>query len=113
MKLSLPLFFILFTVQLSAQTKEFTYEYQFISDSTDLKDISKEIMILNVGKERSYYYSLDKYISDSTINAESKKGLMVMPLPYKISEMDIKDLNNKKILLKLKLVIPNTMLSKM
>lgn len=97
MKLSLHLFFIFFTVPLSAQNKQFTYEYQFISDSTNQKDISKEIMILNVGKERSHYYSLDKYISDSTINAESKKGLMVMPLPYKISEMDIKDLNNKKI----------------
>ncbi|WP_175622387.1 GLPGLI family protein [Chryseobacterium schmidteae] len=97
MKLSLHLFFIFFIVQLAAQNKEFTYEYQFISDSTNQKDISKEIMILNVGKEKSHYYSLDKYISDSTINAESKKGLMVMPLPYKISEIDIKDLNNKKI----------------
>lgn len=97
MKLSLHLFFIFFTIQLSAQNKQFTYEYQFISDSTNQKDISKEIMILNVGKDKSHYYSLDKYISDSTINAESKKGLMVMPLPYKISEMDIKDLNNKKI----------------
>lgn len=97
MKLSLQLFFIFFIIQLSAQNKQFTYEYQFISDSTNQKDISKEIMILNVGKEKSYYYSLDKYISDSTINAESKKGLMVMPLPYKISEMNIKDLNNKKV----------------
>ena len=97
MKLYFNFLFILCFALFSAQNKQFTYEYQFISDSTNKKDISKEIMILNVGKEKSYYYSLDKYISDSTINAESKKGLMVMPLPYKISEMDIKDLNNKKI----------------
>ena len=97
MKSFLNLFFILLICQISAQNKEFTYEYQYVSDSTNKKDISKEIMILNVGKEKSYYYSLDKYISDSTINAESKKGLMVMPLPYKITEMDIKDLTHKKV----------------
>lgn len=97
MKLYLSLLFLFCFVLFSAQSKQFTYEYQFISDSTDQKNISKEIMILNVGKEKSYYYSLDKYISDSTINAESKKGMMVMPLLYTISEIDIKDLTNKKV----------------
>ena len=97
MKLYLNFLFI-FCFGLSlAQNKEFTYEYQFISDSTNRKDVSTEIMILNIDKEKSHYYSFDKYISDSTIIAETKKNVMVMPLPYKIVEMDIKDLKNKKI----------------
>lgn len=97
MKIHFSLIFSLLVGLFFGQNQEFTYEYQYVSDSTNKNDISKEIMILNVGKEKSYYYSLDKYISDSTINEESKKGLMVMPLLYKISEMDIKDLKNKKI----------------
>lgn len=112
MKLYLNFLFI-FCFGLSlAQNKEFTYEYQFISDSTNRKDVSTEIMILNIDKEKSHYYSFDKYISDSTIIAETKKNVMVMPLPYKIVEMDIKDLKNKKILLRQKLVMPNTLLIK-
>jgi len=74
MKLYLNFLFI-FCFGLSlAQNKEFTYEYQFISDSTNRKDVSTEIMILNIDKEKSHYYSFDKYISDSTIIAETKKN---------------------------------------
>lgn len=97
MKLYLSLLCILCFALFSAQNKEFTYEYQFISDSADRGNISTEIMILNVDQDKSYYYSLKKYISDSTINAESKKGLMVMPLLYNIAEIDIKDLKNNKV----------------
>lgn len=97
MKLYLSLLFIFCFALFSAQHKEFTYEYQFISDSADRGNISTEIMILNVDQDKSYYYSLKKYISDSTINAESKKGLMGMPLLYNIAEIDIKDLKNNKV----------------
>lgn len=97
MKLYLSLLYILCFALFSAQNKEFTYEYQFISDSANRGNISTEIMILNVDQDKSYYYSLKKYISDSTINAESKKGLMVMPLLYSIAEIDIKDLKNNKV----------------
>ena len=97
MKLYLSLLCILCFALFSAQNKEFTYEYQFISDSANRGNISTEIMILNVDQDKSYYYSLKKYISDSTINAESKKGLMVMPILYNIAEIDIKDLKNNKV----------------
>ncbi|WP_265429172.1 GLPGLI family protein [Chryseobacterium sp. YIM B08800] len=79
MKLYLNILFILCSVLLSAQNKEFIYEYQFIPDSTNQKSINTEIMILNIGNKKSHYYSLDKYISDSTLIADSKKGLMTMP----------------------------------
>ncbi|MCW3170379.1 GLPGLI family protein [Chryseobacterium sp. 09-1422] len=97
MKLYLSLLCILCFALFCAQNKEFTYEYQFISDSADRGNISTEIMILNFDQDKSYYYSLKKYISDSTINAESKKGLMVMPILYNIAEIDIKDLKNNKV----------------
>ncbi|MGD1319308.1 GLPGLI family protein [Chryseobacterium sp. 2R14A] len=97
MKSSLNLFFIFLISLISAQNKEFTYEYQFVSDSTNRKNPSTEIMILNVGTEKSYYYSLDKYVSDSTINQEMKKGLFAMPRPFNINEIISKDLKSKEI----------------
>ncbi|MBD8084192.1 GLPGLI family protein [Chryseobacterium caseinilyticum] len=97
MKLYLNFVALLYITFVSAQNKEFTYEYRFISDSTNQKEVSREIMILNVGNEKSYYYSLDKLISDSTINEESKKNMMVMPLQYRIGEMVIKDLKNNTV----------------
>lgn len=97
MKLHVSLFFIFCLALFSAQNKKFIYEYQYISDSTNRENISREIMILNVNKEKSFYYSLNRFISDSTIIEESKKGLMVMPLLYNIPEIDMKDLGNKKV----------------
>lgn len=97
MKSFLNLFSIFLISLISAQNKEFTYEYQFISDSTNRKNLSTEIMILNVGTEKSYYYSLDKYVSDSTMNQEMKKGLFAMPKLYNISEIVFKDLKNRTI----------------
>lgn len=97
MKLHISLLFIFCLALFSAQNKKFTYEYQYISDSTNRENISREIMILNVNKEKSYYYSLNRFISDSTMIEESKKGVMVMPLLYNIAEIDMKDLGNKKV----------------
>lgn len=97
MKTSLNTLFFFCIALFSAQNKQFTYEYQFISDSANRKNISTEIMILNVDKEKSYYYSLDKYISDSTMVSATKKGLFTMPPPFNINEIDIKDVKNKKV----------------
>lgn len=98
MKIHFSLIFSLFVTLFFAQNQEFTYEYQYVSDSTNTKDISKEIMILNVGKEKSSYYSYEKYISDSTLIADSKKGLMTMPPNKKmIDEVIYKVPSSKKI----------------
>ncbi|WP_313101336.1 GLPGLI family protein [Epilithonimonas sp.] len=61
------------------QNKQFLYEYKFISDSTNKADIKTEIMILNVQKDRSEYYSSVRYASDSAQAADYKRGINSMP----------------------------------
>lgn len=62
-----------------AQNKLFLYEYKFISDSTNKQDLKEELMVLNIQKDRSEFYSSERYASDSTQLAESKKGNMAKP----------------------------------
>ncbi|MDP9955077.1 GLPGLI family protein [Epilithonimonas hungarica] len=61
------------------QNKQFLYEYKFIPDSTKKADVKSEIMILNVLKDRSEYYSSIRYASDSAQAADFKKGIVSMP----------------------------------
>ncbi|MCQ4034549.1 GLPGLI family protein [Kaistella montana] len=62
-----------------AQNKIFIYNYKFIPDSTNHQNVKDELMILNIQKDRSEFYSSERYSSDSTQLAESLKGLMAMP----------------------------------
>ncbi|UOE37074.1 GLPGLI family protein [Chryseobacterium oryzae] len=55
----------------------FFYEYKFIPDSTNKADVKKEMMLLDIDKNGSSYYSQDKYISDSTTKAELEKQMKV------------------------------------
>ena len=64
---------------LYSQNKQFIYEYKYIPDSTNVKNILTEMMILNVEKEKSEYYGFEKFESDSTLLADSKKGIFSMP----------------------------------
>lgn len=64
------------------QNKKFLYEYKFIPDSTNKADIKTEIMVLNVQKDRSEYYSSERYAIDSTMLAAVEKGLFA-PAPDK------------------------------
>ncbi|MFC0344157.1 GLPGLI family protein [Epilithonimonas hispanica] len=61
------------------QNKQFLYEYKFIPDSTNKADIKREIMVLNIQKDRSEYYSSVRYESDSTQYAAYQKGINSMP----------------------------------
>jgi len=61
------------------QNKQFLYEYQFIPDSINNADITSEIMILNVLKDRCEYYSAVRYAMDSAQAADYKKGIYSMP----------------------------------
>lgn len=61
------------------QNKQFFYEYKFIPDSTNKKDIKTEMMVLNIQKDRSEYYSSVRYSSDSAQFADYKKGINSMP----------------------------------
>lgn len=74
---TLLLFFISFLT--FGQNKQFLYEYKFIPDSTNKANVRSEIMVLNVLKDRSEYYSTVRYASDSAQAADSKKGIISMP----------------------------------
>lgn len=73
------LFLLNFT---SGQNKQFFYEYKFIPDSTNKADIRTEMMVLNVQKDRSEYYSFERYSIDSTMLVAVNKGLFA-PAPDK------------------------------
>ena len=68
------LLFLILTNFAFAQNKLFLYDYKFIPDSTNRDDLKDEVMILNIQKDRSEFYSFEKYSSDSTRLAESNKG---------------------------------------
>ncbi|MDF2552414.1 MAG: hypothetical protein K0R77_1689 [Chryseobacterium sp.] len=71
----------------SAQNR-FFYEYKFISDSTDKADVKKEMMLLDIDKNGSSYYSQDKFVADSTSKADLEKQLKLNPNNINISRRD-------------------------
>ncbi len=79
MKLLQTLLFILVSSLASAQSKQFHYDYEFIPDSANRNDIKSEIVILNILKDRSEYYSAGRFASDSAQAADAKKGIFSMP----------------------------------
>ncbi|QBO59180.1 GLPGLI family protein [Chryseobacterium salivictor] len=68
MKKYLPLFLLACNF-FFAQNQRFSYEYQFVKDSLNKQDITKELMNLDISKDGSSFYSRDVHISDSTMNA--------------------------------------------
>lgn len=58
-----------------AQVNRFFYEYKFIPDSNNKEDVKKEMMLLDIDKNGSSYYSHDKFVADSTGKAEIEKQL--------------------------------------
>ncbi|MFP3596937.1 GLPGLI family protein [Chryseobacterium sp. SIMBA_029] len=81
------------TQSLLAQSKRFTYEYRFVPDSTNKQNVLKEPMFLDIGNKISIFSSQRKYISDSTIIADSKQGKFGMPpsdliILYRIEKID-------------------------
>ena len=69
------LFFLLLGILSQAQTNRFFYEYKFIPDSNNKEDVKKEMMLLDISKTGSSYYSHDKFVSDSTSAAEVQKQI--------------------------------------
>lgn len=53
-----------------AQINRFFYEYKFIPDSNNKEDVKKEMMLLDIDKNGSSYYSHDKFVADSISRAE-------------------------------------------
>ncbi len=69
------LFFLLLGMLAGAQTNRFFYEYKFIPDSNNKEDVKKEMMLLDINKAGSSYYSHDKFIADSTSRADLQKQI--------------------------------------
>ncbi|UTX49795.1 GLPGLI family protein [Chryseobacterium sp. MA9] len=69
------LFFLFLGVLASAQVNRFFYEYKFIPDSNNKEDVKTEMMMLDIDKNGSSYYSRDKFVADSIGKAELEKQL--------------------------------------
>lgn len=69
------LFFLLVSVLATAQTNRFFYEYKYIPNSEDKTDVKKEMMLLDIDKNGSSYYSHDKFVSDSISKVELEKRI--------------------------------------
>lgn len=90
------LFFTSITVL--GQNKQFFYEYKFIPDSTRVKNVEQEIMVLNIDNDKSEFYSLEKYKSDSTLSADAKKGIFSMPSNVKMNyDRVVRNINTQEI----------------
>ena len=57
-----------------AQSQRFYYEYKYTLDSTN-KELNTEMMILEVNSKGSKYYSHDRFVQDSTIQADLQKQI--------------------------------------
>lgn len=64
-----------------SQDLRFTYDYKFITDTLKKNDISQEIVILDFysKEKKSIFTGLKHILSDSTMTAMSKKGVMSFP----------------------------------
>lgn len=60
---------LILSVYLFSQNQRFMYEYTYIPDSTDIKDIRTELMYLDVTPKFSKFYSAETYKSDSIAKA--------------------------------------------
>lgn len=69
------LLFLFFSIFTNAQVNRFFYEYKFIPDSNDKADVKKEMMLLDIDKNGSSYYSRDKFVADSTAMADLEKQI--------------------------------------
>lgn len=65
MKIVITLLVFFAAVNLSAQNQRFSYEYKFVTDSTNFNEVNSELMYLDIAKKGSKFYSQKKNIADS------------------------------------------------
>lgn len=75
MKLLVTLILVMIGIFGNAQNKRFTYEYQFIPDSTNISDVKNELMNLDVTEFGSKFYSYTIYKSDSLMKIDVEKQM--------------------------------------
>ncbi|PWW27115.1 MULTISPECIES: GLPGLI family protein [unclassified Chryseobacterium] len=81
--------FLFYSQLIVSQNKRFIYEYSFIPDSTNMANVVKEFMFLDISNSRSLFYSQHKYNEDSISVAEAEKGKFYIPnadILYKIEK---------------------------
>lgn len=66
----------------------FFYDYKFIPDSTDKANVLTEIMLLDIDKNGSKYYGQEKFIADSTLQADVERQLKLSPSNININRSD-------------------------
>jgi GLPGLI family protein len=52
------------------------YNFTFLPDSSNPKNIGKDLMVLEIGKKSSLFYSYYHHLGDSLFNDDSKKGVL-------------------------------------
>ncbi|NIF04879.1 GLPGLI family protein [Chryseobacterium sp. Tr-659] len=75
MKKGYLLILIFLSVFLNAQVNRFFYDYKYISDSTNKADVKSDVMLLDIDKNGSKYYSHEKFVADSTMKADIAKQM--------------------------------------
>ncbi|BAP32024.1 uncharacterized protein CHSO_2987 [Chryseobacterium sp. StRB126] len=75
MKKNYLILLVFISVLANAQINRFFYDYKYILDSTNKADVKSDIMLLDIDKNGSKYYSREKYVSDSTIKADIAKQM--------------------------------------
>ncbi|MBW8361722.1 MAG: GLPGLI family protein [Kaistella sp.] len=87
MKTSLLLLLTLFSVMSFSQNQRILYEYTFKLDSTERSNAEKEMMVLDISKEGSHFYSYQKFVYDSLVAAEVEKSAASMSTHIDLSKM--------------------------
>lgn len=75
MKILITFTLVMLGIFANAQNKRFTYEYQFVPDSTNVSDLKNEVMNLDVSESGSKFYSYTVYNSDSLMKIDVEKQM--------------------------------------
>lgn len=76
-KIKILFIFLFISSLLIAQNHRFVYEYTFKIDSLNKENITKEYMNLDISENGSNFYSNEKFIYDSLVNAEFKRAEVI------------------------------------
>lgn len=74
MKKIYTIIFLIIGCSIFAQNR-FFYDYKFIPDSTDKANVITEMMLLDIDKSGSLYHSQQKFIADSTAQADMERQM--------------------------------------
>jgi len=73
-KKALSFLFLSFSILLNAQNHRIFYEYSFKMDSLHRENIDKDLMVLDIAKDGSNFYSRQKVVNDSLVNEQFSRA---------------------------------------